>query len=336
MAQEPSPTQSSDGVAHAPFAAPIAVEFALVQLRETLDSHRLTPNSASLIALRSTVRQLATLVEAMPRQARESETVMTVLESARVLWASGFQNFEPPAEDLARATRVLSLGWPGIVSGILLTPCWAWRDAPRLEQVPDWLWGQFMQWVLNPPLSAAPGVADAHVTRITDYIWELAGWMERNRGSEAVRAAGGAFLDHASSPLLLQATRDLKPYATARGRLIAAIAHSRSGDRKPVATPRTGRPLRVGVLARDFGDNPDNRSLLTILQNVDADRVDLVLFAVSPAAGKVETSFKLVANTFHFLPAGRRGGPAPARRARPPPRSGPSVLCSAPRSWRCP
>ncbi|HUG11243.1 MAG TPA: hypothetical protein VMM36_09530 [Opitutaceae bacterium] len=305
MAQAPSTPKSSDGFATTPSATPYTIEAALMHLRETLDSHRLTPSPASLFALRGAVSRLATHVEALPRHARKGETAKAVLESAHVLWASGFHNFQPPAEDVERASHGLHLGWPGIVSAMLLTPCWAWSGAPRLDQVPDWLWGHFMHWVLNAPLAAAPGVADAYVTRITHYIWELAGWMERNRGSEAVRAAGEAFLDHDSTPLLLQATRDLKPYATARGRLVDAIAHTRSGDTKPVALPRTGRSLRVGILARNFGDCADNRTLLPILRNLDPGRVELALFATNAAVGPVESAFKSVAPIFHILPDSR-------------------------------
>jgi predicted O-linked N-acetylglucosamine transferase (SPINDLY family) len=129
--------------------------------------------------------------------------------------------------------------------------------------------------------------------------------MERNRGSEAVRAAGEAFLDHASTPLLLQATCDLKPYATARGRLVAAIAHTRSGDSKVVAAPSEGRPLRIGILSRDFADNADNRALLPVVNNLDPERVELVLFAEKFGASPIELAFRKAAAAFNHLPAQR-------------------------------
>ena len=282
----------------------MAIEQTLVLLRSALDEHRLTADAGSLADLRIALRRLAEVMQAWPAHESTAPVVNDVLQAARVVWAEGFCNHQPPVEDLERATRALGYGWPGLVAGMLLVPCWAWDEAPRLAQAPDWLWGDFMQWVLTPPLAAsAPGIADLHLARLTPYLGELAGWMERNRGSAAVRAAATAFLAQTTPAFPLLTTVNLRPYAVARGRLMTAIIRTRRGDMARACLPRAGRPLRVGILARDFGDRPENRMLLPMLQQLDPAQVSLVLIAATRRQTPVEQAFRRAAAGFHVLPA---------------------------------
>lgn len=284
----------------------VAVSLTLVRLRAALDDYRFSPDSANEAALRQVVRELAKLIETWPSQESDSATVRELLQSARVLWASEMNNRLPPLHDFECATQALKSGWPGLLASMLLTPAWAWEQSPRLAKVPDWLWGDFMHWVLTPPLAPAKaGTVDRHFCRITPYLEELAGWMERNRGSSAVRAGGEAFLDMASSQQPQHTTIDLKKYATVRARLLRAIARTRAGDIAQIISPHVGRPLRVGLVARIFGDDPETQALLAVLQKLDPHRVDLVLLTATTHSSPCERQFRQLTKEFRVLPATR-------------------------------
>lgn len=299
-----SDSPSATSTDHDPRAA--ALTSSLIRLRAVLDEYRFNPDEATEAELRQTVRTLAAQVADWPLRGQQHEIIGELCQAVRVLWASGLVNLSPPAEDLQIAEGYASRGWPGLLAATLLAPAWASPFAPRLAKVPDWLWGDFMHWVMTPPTAALrPGMVDAHFAQLTAHLDELAGWMERNRGSAAVRAAGEAFLDLASQQTPLLATSDLKAYTMARARLIRAIARTRSGDSAPLAATRNGRALHVGLLARSFADGSEMDALLPVLRGLDPQRIELICFAATRANGPAEAACRQLAREFHVLPASR-------------------------------
>jgi predicted O-linked N-acetylglucosamine transferase (SPINDLY family) len=280
------------------------INIALVRLRAALDDFHLDASGAP--AVRNVVRELAALVADWPLRDDAAPLITDVRPAARVLWASGLNDLPAPPEDLTLADRIAARGWHGLLAAMLLVPAWAWKGTPPLARVPDRLWGDYMHWLLEPPRAPAiSGIVDAHFRRISGPLLELAMWMERNRGSAAVRAAAEAFLDLAGHQTPLLATIDLKDYAVARARLIRAIGRTRTGDVVLPGTPREGRALRIGVMARSFAAGPETVGLLPVLQRLDPERVELVLFA--PAVGRTpsELEFRRTAAEFHVLPPSR-------------------------------
>ncbi|HYC71895.1 MAG TPA: tetratricopeptide repeat protein [Opitutaceae bacterium] len=282
------------------------LEGALTALRAALDEFRLGPGDRERQAVRTAARAVAAEVALLPRQHTESAAVRTVLDAARATWESGFLDSGPAAADLAQAEARAAGGWPGLLASTFLVPFWAWPEAPQLAKVPQWLWGEYTRWALRSPIrTLVPGSADAYVARTTRFLEELAGWIERNRGSAAIRAAVEAYLDQAPAMLPHLATQELIRYAHARGRLVTVIARTRLDDVVPEPLSRAGRPLRVGVLARDFAETPENRALRPQLVHLDAGRVELTLFAARDAATPFAAGFHRLGAAFHVLPAGK-------------------------------
>ncbi len=266
-----------------------------------LDLYRL--DSSTGPDLRRAARELADAVGRLRRQDRAHPELPRLRDLAHSVWSAGYLSQAVPADDLAAADLLRERDWPGILGAMLFVPCWQWDAAPGLDGVPDWLWPDFIDWVFVPPcLATAPGAADAYLTRVEALAATLDKWAGRNLGAPCVRAAVDAFERQRSTPVPLRSTGGLKRWESLCASLLGRLR--RRAAPAAAARPRAGRRLRVGILAKDWGESIATRTWLPRLSALDPDRFELHLFADLRRFDALERHCLTLASKLHVLPQG--------------------------------
>ena len=187
---------------------------------------------------------------------------------------------------------------------MLFVPCWQWIEAPRLEDLPDWLWTFYIDWVFVAPCGAtAVGAADAHLERL-EVLAEAVDRLARlNIGSPCVAAAVDAFERQRGTRAPLRAKGSLKRWAAASTSIFAKyLRHDSNGNPLPLANPRGGRPLKLGFLAQDWGESPATRARLPWLVGLDPARFEVHLFADRSTGDALENECVKFAEKLQLMP----------------------------------
>ncbi|MFI5337000.1 MAG: hypothetical protein ACHQ5A_09460, partial [Opitutales bacterium] len=272
--------------------------------RSTLQQHQSDPASREIWHCLLTARRaVAEGIAALPRHEKNSPLVNDARALLREILASGIQDAPLESADRALARQLSPHAWPGLLGAMLLTPAWQWTEAPALQNVPEWLWGDYTTWLFAAPQGfTAPGQADlfaAHVLRRANELWH---WVQRNRGSAAVRTALSAYVAAAAcSPLYFHAG-NLRAHAEIRGRLLSAAHRRPDNILTPPAFARTGRRLRVGFVNRHFGSQTETYTTLPTFEHLDPSRFEVNLYALRPNPGPLEDYIRSRASRFQILP----------------------------------
>jgi predicted O-linked N-acetylglucosamine transferase (SPINDLY family) len=267
----------------------------------------------ALTALRNACLTASGLVARMSRRQAQGPVAMAATRLAGEAVASGALDEPIGPDELARVLAPAVPGWPRILAAMLLTSAWNWPDAPRLDEVPSWLWEDYTRWLFAPPHGFdAPGQAEAYAAYYLQRLEELAHLAAVNRGSLAVRAALSAYLKASNCVPLFLSTGSLRRHFQLRGQILRAATSVGTAE-EMWPQPRDGRRLRVGFVRRAFGANAEMTATLPLFEQLDPDRFEVILFAESETRTPIEDYARGRAADFRLLPT---GGDAPAQALR--------------------
>jgi len=283
-------------------SAPLAY---LDSLSTQLDHYRVAPDTAAP-ELERTVAHVACIVASWTPTQTEHPEISRVQELARQLWSAGFLSRPAGAERLELATSLAQRGWPGLCGALLLAPPWQWSAAPQLEQVPTWLWAHFVEWQFTPPDRTVP------VTQIDRYVAQLETLAESlDRAAGANLAAAGmkeavdTFLRRQGTTVPLRSTRSLARWMRARVSIHRkSLRHRIDRTLAPRATSRAGRPLRVGVLVREWSESIGTRARFAWLSGLPAEEFTLICFCENASSDALALKQKALADSMKVLPRG--------------------------------
>lgn len=279
------------------------VQSALAAVAAELDRFRLDPSASG--PLRDAIAGAARAAAGLPRTDRNAPEMAELLAVAQDVWNAGYHAGHVPTEDIALARHLTASSWCGLLAGMLLAPRWQWTDAPALEQVPPWLWGPYTQWTFVEPCAATtPAAADDHLRALDALVQDLLRWARRNRGAACVDQALAVFDSRLACTSPLRSTLSLKTWTAATSELLAlTLRWRRETPPAPIAFPLEGRPLRVGVVLKDWGESLSARALLPRLSLLDAEQVAVELFCESERHDLLEQACRKWAAKLTVLPA---------------------------------
>lgn len=204
--------------------------------------------------------------------------------------------------DLADARAAIASGTvDDLVRAAALASAWELPDSPRLADLPDELWGPYMEWLLAAPRAPADADAGLVVRQLARRCNELADWMERNLAAPAVRAAADAYLAAPPPALEKFPAEALMPLQQARARILHR-AHGRPAATPPAPRRLAGRRLRVGMLHRAFEHRPACFATLARCAQLDSNRIELHFIALQLSGSALEERCRGLCACFHVLP----------------------------------
>lgn len=274
-------------------------------LRLALRQHLDQPSDLELWHRLLAVRRTAAeAIAQLPRQQKDTPTATDARQLVREITASGIHDTALTETDRTLIDRFARGSWPSLLAAMLLAPAWQWRAAPALQDVPDWLWGDYAAWLFAAPQGfTAVGQTTVYAAHHLNRSQELLRWTLRNRGSNSVRAALAAYVAGATAIPLYFSPGDLKIHAAVRGQLLT-IAHGlaqSADDFLSPPLPRDGRRLRVGFVNRHFGSQTETYTTLPSFEHLDPDRFEVCLFTLHANPGPLENYARSRAAAFQVL-----------------------------------
>ncbi len=151
-----------------------------------------------------------------------------------------------------------------LAQALLVRP-WETDRIPRFADLPDDLWGTYARWVFSHPphLLVHPVDQKRLAEHLTIAAEDLAHWLERNRGSQAIRAATEVFIDIGRPLIELWPVTLCTRWQQARGRIIHlwhnlprdpntdAVAHLPEGQSRVIGVIGTARDTALDGFVRD-------------------------------------------------------------------------------------
>jgi protein O-GlcNAc transferase len=273
-------------------------------IRSALAAYEVHPEQLEGLAqLRQALRAAAAAIATFPRQSPKETYVSDARTLITAVSASGAGDHPLEAEDIAIMRDYAGQGWPGILATMLLGPAWQSPGAPALDTVPDWLWGDYSEWMFTVPQRfTALGQTEAYAKFVLPRMENLLRWVERNSGSAAVRLAHAAYIKRATALPVYFSTGNLKRYSEVHARLttLAYCAKNRADDLVP--TPREGRRLRIGFVNRHFGSQTETYTTLPSFEHLDPQQFEVVLFAMYAAGTTLEKYAESRGQEYYLLP----------------------------------
>jgi hypothetical protein len=272
-------------------------------LAHELDLYRLDSQSGA--GLRSAALAVARALGSVVKLDPTDPLAERVCELSRGLWGAGYLGQPVPASDLALAGELRATGWPGLLGAMIFAPCWQWTSAPTLEEVPEYYWAHFVDWVFVAPcLATGAGAADSHLAKLECLAEDVNRWAGRNIAAACVKSAVEAFERNRAEYSPLRSTRPLHRWtAAAFGVFAKSIRYRHERDPITAPEPRAGRALRVGVLLPEWGESISARALLPRLAALDPSAFSLHLYAERNQSDALETIFRGFATGFQRLPS---------------------------------
>ena len=261
-------------------------------------------------------RELALVLVEWPKRERAHPVWTEVRATIGRLAASGAQDFPPTFADGVVLASLRLNEWTGLAALMVLMPAWRCAQAPRLSQVPDAWWDSYSEWLFTPPQGlTAVGDAERYAQHIRLHLQELAGWVQKNPGSVAVRAAADAYLAVSNAIQLYVSGGDLREHAELRASILKRLLAERDAGYDLFALPRDGRRLRVGFVNRSFGPHPETYTTLPRFEQLDPERFEVTLFTSLQDQSIIEQYCRSKAASFEMLPADLAGQLAALRAA---------------------
>jgi protein O-GlcNAc transferase len=173
--------------------------------------------------------------------------------------------------------------WTHLLATMLVTTPSRWTGAPRLADVPDFLWGDYIAWLFS-----AQSVEDS-VSVLLRHLEDLHHWVTRNYGSSAVRAAAEAWLKTGAVSLGGGTPTQRRRAAELRGLLLTRLIALK--DDSYVELPpleRLGRRLRVGFVTERLGVDARTAQLLAQFEQLDTTQFEVEIFVLQESYSRVE------------------------------------------------
>jgi glycosyltransferase involved in cell wall biosynthesis len=230
-------------------------------------------------------------------------TVNDARDLVREITASGAHDRRLAEGELKQLAAFAQKGWQGLLAAMLLAPAWQWSDAPSLVSVPDWLRADYVAWLFAAPQGFCErGDAELYAAHTLKRLEELVRWVNRGPGANAEAEVLAVFSRTSVIPLYF-AEGSLRKHAELRGWLLIRAFQLPSESFGPVALPRDGRRLRVGVVNRHFGPQTETYCTLPNFEQLDPERFEVILFAHRTTDTVLEAYSRQHASDFFLLPA---------------------------------
>lgn len=255
--------------------------------------------------LRRALHITATEIAQFPRQNLQDSRVTEARNLIRTVADSGVWDHPLLANESAAMSDWSRQGWPGLLAAMLFGPAWQWPAAPALDTAPDWLWGDYAEWLFTVPQRfTALGQTAAFAAYLIPRMENLLRWVERNSGSATVRMAHAAYIKRATALPVYFSTGNLKRYSELHARLVTLAYCRGSRDEDLIPTPREGRRLRVGFVNRHFGSQTETYTTLPAFEHLDPEQFEVVLFAMYASGTPLEKYCESRGHEYYLLPEG--------------------------------
>jgi len=229
--------------------------------RQDLESWRKTTAEAVYSALR---RQKSTA---------ELDVVETMLTN---LAHCGANDFAVAVETLTVAQAYAKQGWAGLAAATILAPAWQATFLPKLKETPLWLMPLYAAYVFSAPkLLTSEGQAESYARVYVSALDGTLSLVEANRGSAVTQAVLARFRAVEDSGVLTLDPAVHTEIRIKRARIVTAL-NRQPPQIEPLTAPRSGRALRLGVVARSIGDTASALSLVKMLE-----RLPIIRFSIS-------------------------------------------------------
>jgi protein O-GlcNAc transferase len=233
----------------------------------------------------------------LPRHSEQTAAVLAARELIRRI-AEAPLNAQLSAESVQNGSL---REWPALLSCMLTKRAWRVTGAPSLEQVPNWLWGDYSAWIFSGPAEFESAESSeafaAHFARRSE---ELARWVRRNPGSAAVQSAWNGYLPNSHLSRLLADGAARRKSAEAHFAMLCHMRRGRAID-APLSSPRLGRKLRIGYIAEKIDDSLEGFAALPLAGQLDPERFEVQVFVFQASDSRVERTMRESAYRFHVL-----------------------------------
>jgi predicted O-linked N-acetylglucosamine transferase (SPINDLY family) len=247
-------------------------------------------------------RELARQVALQPKGVKEGESLQSVLKLLGEIAESGLWDYPASPEDAACVDELSTRAWPGLLAAMILVPAFQWPKAPRIEDVPYFLWEAYAAYVFYSPAGfTATGQADGYAQQYLKWLEQVCRLAEANRGSSAVRSLLSVYLAKGNCIPLYFNSFNLRRHYELRARILLMATNAGRQTELP-ALPREGRRLKVGFLNRHFGPQTETYTTLPSFELLDPERFEVRLFALRQSSTPLETYVSGKAGGITFLP----------------------------------
>jgi protein O-GlcNAc transferase len=236
-------------------------------------------DAAALSELQARRQEVARAVAQLSKWQIEDDVQQRLFELRRALAASAVDSSFCLGTEMALANELKGHGLGGLLGVMLLVPAWRLPAAPDIGDVPPALWGEYAAWLFHVPAKAPADLA--HYANLwLERLKSLEHWVQRNPASSAVQAALESYLQAPVNPEYFPLAGDMRRQAELRGQI---LLRTQAKDRLPyetTLTPRDGRRLRVGFVARHFGPGVDLFTALPCFAHLDSKQHEVFLLAL--------------------------------------------------------
>lgn len=277
---------------------------AVSTLRAELAAATANGAGAGLPGVQLALRGLAREIVAASRPNRRDSWVQDALGFVKTATGVGAHDLPADADDVAFAGKCVREGWTGLLAAMLLAPSSQVAATPSLEEVPDWLWADYVGWLCAVPPRFSHAGSDYDAEKNAKRLRDLERLVSRNAGSSSIRAAIDGYLQAAGVTFAQGDAVTWHAQAESRGKILTrARVRGRDGF-DPVVSPRHGRRLRVGFVARDFGPCPAVFSALAGFEQLDPKGFDVFLFPFAKSDSPEAAYCARRARALEVLPEG--------------------------------
>lgn len=187
------------------------------------------------------------------------------------------------------------------LAALLLAPPYAWTGLAPLADMPVFACERYAAMLLAAPslfqdVGEAQRYADHMVTALPALAQALEAESDEARKSAALRGATAASL----VPLYFN-DRNVAPALRARSALYRAFLRTHGLEPDWTPPPRTGRPVRIGILVSALVPRPESFAVLPLIAHPPQD-VDLIVYALARTGHPLEQAVTDNGARFSVLP----------------------------------